>query len=492
MRRARHAYIHSQQQEENLVGSMNLGTFFIPIIIAFFGLLLFFMFKATINEQQHVQTQAGIKAMLENKIGKVEKARLTSDRNILKNAFLGLTSLRDMVDEKFVEINELIKEVEVKKGSIDNIIESNKKQAIVVANFKSIIAEKNELLKMKEVAIALLNKKIAQGNFSHKKTLARLNDSIHKLETSTVVTQRQLNQLIALKNQNSFLNKTNDQQFTLIENLKNKQSRLEYINNLLTLSNKKYRKDNFDNSLNTRNLASKLAEEIEKNKGLIVKNEQYKFVRDRLLGFNKKLKTKITDRRGRHIASVDSSLRDEIIDKLINAFKDRTKNVDINPINGNLTLKSTRGYLFKKNSYLLTQETKNSLKNIIPIYTKILFDNEKFANKMASINIVGHSSPTYNKKFIHPNKDDPKAYAFNIKLSSLRAIKLTEFIFSREMGSFPHKMKMRNIVQSTGRGYTDSILRTVSAKETKCNLYDCQGSRRVELSFSLHHKQNNL
>ena len=64
-----------------------------------------------------------------------------------------------------------------------------------------------------------------------------------------------------------------NQQLVLIDSFKNKHSRLECVNKLLTVSNKKYRKDNFKMNLGTETLSKKLAEAIASNKELMVRNK---------------------------------------------------------------------------------------------------------------------------------------------------------------------------------------------------------------------------
>ena len=146
-----------------------------------------------------------------------------------------------------------------------------------------------------------------------------------------------------------------------------------------------------------------------------------------------------------------------------------------------------KDFLFKKNSAVLSKGAKGTLRKVIPLYVEELFGSVDISNKINTVNIIGHASPSHRKRFVDPfNPKNRRAYNYNLDLSSDRARSIVKYIFSRNFGKFDHKGIFREKVQAIGKSFSEPIKRKPAGKPTRsCGIYDCKLSRRVEISFTL-------
>ena len=107
-------------------------------------------------------------------------------------------------------------------------------------------------------------------------------------------------------------------------------------------------------------------------------------------------------------------------------------------------------------------------------------------NNIEHVNVIGHASPRYKRKFVDPNGKNSKAYNYNLDLSTSRAKSIVKYIFSKEFGAFPHKSILRDKISVVGKSYSSPIKKkNGSPKDSTCGAYDCRLSRRVEIKFTL-------
>jgi flagellar motor protein MotB len=127
------------------------------------------------------------------------------------------------------------------------------------------------------------------------------------------------------------------------------------------------------------------------------------------------------------------------------------------------------------------------LEKVIPLYVDTLFKEKDIADKINTINIVGHASPSWRQQFINPyDVNMRRAYNYNLDLSSDRARSIVKYIFSKKFGHFKYKSTLRNKVQAIGKSFSQPVKRSpASKKRDLCGHYDCKLSRRVEISFTL-------
>ena len=93
---------------------------------------------------------------------------------------------------------------------------------------------------------------------------------------------------------------------------------------------------------------------------------------------------------------------------------------------------------------------------------------------------------------MEPNKENSKAYSYNMRLSAQRASSIANYIFSKSIGAYPFKNELQTFTKSIGQGYIKPVMTQpkigrglASVTQGTCGPYDCYASQRVELSFTL-------
>lgn len=160
----------------------------------------------------------------------------------------------------------------------------------------------------------------------------------------------------------------------------------------------------------------------------------------------------------------------EVTEKIVEELKKQDIDVDIDKMTGNLKISDVE--LFELNSYVLSQNGKNLLDKLAPIYINSIFADKKLADQIQYVIIQGH---TDSQMFAGINSKDEQ-FLRNMELSTKRANAVTEYIFKTNYNkSFAEDFKKLVVVE--GRSYNDPIL--VNGKE------DFDKSRRVELKLQV-------
>lgn len=154
----------------------------------------------------------------------------------------------------------------------------------------------------------------------------------------------------------------------------------------------------------------------------------------------------------------------EVIESLKKEFANNNVNVDIDAQTGALTLDAN--VLFAYDEAELTEEGKNALRQILPIYCKVLL-NEQNQSYLAEIIIDGYT-------------DTDGDYSYNLELSQRRSLAVAqylleiqdEFLNSEEIES------LENYLTVNGHSMANPIL------DAQGNV-DKDASRRVEVKFRL-------
>jgi len=189
------------------------------------------------------------------------------------------------------------------------------------------------------------------------------------------------------------------------------------------------------------------------------------------------------------VTSVKGKLRSNIASDLARAFQKANLNVQVDNKTGNVVLLMDKNFRFKKNSYSLNTSAKKTLKEIVPIYAKVLFNNSHIKDKISSFNVVGHASPSYKGEYVTPLSNGG-AYSYNMRLSAQRASSITNYVFSSSIGDYKYKQNLKKYTRAIGQSFTKPIkkvaIRSIASKQdTACGPYNCHASQRVELSFTL-------
>lgn len=155
-------------------------------------------------------------------------------------------------------------------------------------------------------------------------------------------------------------------------------------------------------------------------------------------------------------------IRTDIIGELQRTFDDSSMSVDAQT--GSITFSSD--VLFEYGKANLTDASKNSLKEIIPIYLDVLLQDE-YKDYIAEIIIEGHT-------------DTSGSYKSNVELSANRAMAVAEFCLDKKNGLDDEQIKrLQTLLTVNGRSYSSPIYKPGTTE------IDMNASRRVEIKFRL-------
>lgn len=155
-------------------------------------------------------------------------------------------------------------------------------------------------------------------------------------------------------------------------------------------------------------------------------------------------------------------VRTDIIGELQTKFNNSNMKVDAQ--NGSISFSSD--VLFRYGSANLTDASKATLTEIIPMYLDVLLQ-EQYRDYIAEIIIEGHT-------------DTDGSYQHNMDLSSERASSVARYILDSNNGLSEAKIQqLQSMLTINGRSYSSPIYKTGS------NEIDMEASRRVEIKFRL-------
>ena len=155
-------------------------------------------------------------------------------------------------------------------------------------------------------------------------------------------------------------------------------------------------------------------------------------------------------------------IRTDIIGELQTRFSNSSMKVDAQT--GSITFSSD--VLFRYNSATLTAESKDTLKEIIPMYLGVLLQSN-FRPYIAEIIIEGHT-------------DTDGGYESNMTLSYNRANSVARFCLDDANGLTEEQIRqLQNVLTVNGRSFSSPIYQMNSTE------VDMAASRRVEIKFRL-------
>ncbi|HEC1874731.1 TPA: OmpA family protein [Campylobacter jejuni] len=132
-------------------------------------------------------------------------------------------------------------------------------------------------------------------------------------------------------------------------------------------------------------------------------------------------------------------------------------NITIDEKTGSISLPAE--VLFDKDSYVLKNEAKVSLRKILSEYFDAILEDPKIFSNIENIIIEGHT-------------DSDGSYIYNLDLSQKRAYEVMNFIYT-----FYKSDKLQKLLMASGRSFSDSVF--VNGVEDK------DKSRRIEIKFSI-------
>lgn len=138
------------------------------------------------------------------------------------------------------------------------------------------------------------------------------------------------------------------------------------------------------------------------------------------------------------VAEKSKNNRVMIIKGLEDGFKAAGIDATPNPETGDISI--TNSVLFQQNDYQLKPDGKEFLDKFIPVYSKVVFQNQATADEVMRIAVEGHSSSEGN-------------FEHNMRLSVLRANSVFEYI---SLMDFANKEAYLKKLLISGRGAIDS------------------------------------
>lgn len=132
-------------------------------------------------------------------------------------------------------------------------------------------------------------------------------------------------------------------------------------------------------------------------------------------------------------------------------------NITIDEKTGSISLPAE--VLFDKDSYVLKNEAKASLRKILSEYFNAILKDPKILSNIENIIIEGHT-------------DSDGSYIYNLDLSQKRAYEVMNFIYT-----FYKSDKLQKLLMASGRSFSDPVY--VNGIEDK------DKSRRIEIKFSI-------
>lgn len=155
-------------------------------------------------------------------------------------------------------------------------------------------------------------------------------------------------------------------------------------------------------------------------------------------------------------------IRTDIIGELQTKFSNSTMQVD--PQTGSISFSTD--VLFKYNSATLTAASKNTLKEVIPMYLDVLLQ-DNFRPYIAEIIIEGHT-------------DTVGDYQSNMTLSFNRANSVAKFCLNSSNGLSKENIKvLEQLLTVNGRSFSAPVYKA------NTDIVDMPASRRVEIKFRL-------
>lgn len=163
-------------------------------------------------------------------------------------------------------------------------------------------------------------------------------------------------------------------------------------------------------------------------------------------------------------------IRAAIIERLRQEFEDTGAEITFDDATGAIRLGS--GILFDEGSARLTDEGRDTLQELIPVYYDALLGDEELRQHVGQIVFEGHTNSNYS------GSDDPSdAYLFNLQLSQDRAYAAMEYVIANALGQDYDAKELLAAV-----GYSSSRLIYF---EDRPEIEDGARSRRIEIRFRL-------
>lgn len=159
---------------------------------------------------------------------------------------------------------------------------------------------------------------------------------------------------------------------------------------------------------------------------------------------------------------------------------------------GDVTLDFGDEY-FETNSAALKPGMVKRLSSFFPAYSEALFKDKNLSQKLANVEIIGFSSPTYMGRYINPSSiksTDREAILYNLKLSFNRANEIFKYAFDNNKVQFSGQKSLLPLIKVVSRGYlpegiSGNDIPEGTTERQFCAKYNCKKAQRVVIKFNL-------
>lgn len=527
---------------------------FTNVAIIFLVMFVFSLIKATMSQIKTVQDKRQHENELKSKLSKKDMQKSAERVAKVEAAVEEMKKYEQVIDEKVKELNDYAKKLQANKDVLKEVLEAQSKQDSMMKAAEEKLLAETEQKKQKEFAleeaklrIKMLNEELertqtevsqredlfqkklvaTQTDSKQKETelknieqkfkqsISELNQKLSKAESEASFLQQELKKEITRETEQSKLVGELRKQLQAVEgqiaSLNGTSEKLNQEKSTLASSLNSLNKEHSSLKRDYQNLMGKYEQSDASAKGLERQLAElnsraasaegaagkWKGEFDKKMGEAEGLKKQLADsqRRFGELANVMTKLKDtmknDVAMKLQGKFKEQGLDANVNLKTGEVVLLSGEGFNFEKGSAKLSGEAKANLKKLIPVYANVLLGDDKIFSQITTINMEGHSSPSFGGKYVAPEDKDAEAYGFNMRLSAMRAASVANYLMSKEIGDYPHKDKMKVLLQSVGVGYMRPIQKELiirgpaSAADEDCGPWDCQKSQRVQINFLL-------
>lgn len=214
---------------------------------------------------------------------------------------------------------------------------------------------------------------------------------------------------------------------------------------------------------------------------------------------------------GRYLAAIDKLEKDKaglsgdlkraqeilnakkkLAQKIANSLAKNGVKAGVDGKTGDVTIQFGDEY-FDTGKAELKPNMKQVLQKFVPTYSKSLLEDEKVAQEISSVEIIGFSSPTYNGRYVDPtslHEKDREAVNYNLDLSYNRAKSIFSYIFDKKDMTYQYQKDLLPLVKVTGRSYLAEEVKgrdIASGLNIKdyCSKYKCEKSQKVIIRFNL-------
>lgn len=519
---------------------------FTNVAIIFLVMFVFALLKSGISKMETAAVKKKHSNELKGKLSEKELAKSKEKIKKVEESIKEMQKVETLVDDKIREIQHFAKTMEQNKVILKDLIEEQKKKDSMLNSVHTAITQKEELIKNLQDEKEKLDKTIHQIETRKLSLEVKLKEKDNKTFVDEEKIKSLQQELIVQKEDKStkemelknLMNMVSKSQITIDSIEKHNQELSEKIkaseantqvlqNNKQLMQEKIYQmaqsKSKMDKTI--AQLENRVRQEEQQGESLLKKlgksESDQQSLRDSYQKLNKNMEAKMAEinyfkdlhektlaqvgsvedqlkytqekmrNLGRALQEMKGKLRSSVADSLKRKMRDQNLNVIVDSDTGNITLLMDDNFLFQKNSHELSDKAQVALSQIAPIYSEVIFGDENVSTKIENIEITGHASPSFKKRYVDPKGDHPDAYAHNMRLSAQRAASIANYMVGSKIGNYPLKSKMRDSIFAIGRSYISPVEkpkivgRDLASVDDTCGPYDCSLSQRVEIGFRL-------